>query len=155
MIVEVMGRDAGWLALRAGLASGADVILIPEIPFDLHKVDEKIEQRDRAGRKFSIIVVVAEGAKPIGGKQAYQESKDPLAPKRLGDEERNQVFCRLNQVNCCFSSILEHPKMLHQAKNLVSDAKCRVMRSGEPDPGRVEGGAAPRQDLHRPDRARL
>jgi phosphofructokinase-like protein len=83
MIVEVMGRDAGWLALRAGLAGGADVILIPEIPFDLHKVDEKIEQRDRLGRKFSI-AVVAEGARPVGGEQIYQESKDPLAPKRLG-----------------------------------------------------------------------
>ncbi|MCR4406507.1 MAG: 6-phosphofructokinase [Anaerolineae bacterium] len=83
MIVEVMGRDAGWLALEAGLAGGADVILIPEIPFDLYKVDEKIERRDREGRRFSIIVV-AEGTRPAGGEQVYQSSKDPTAPRRLG-----------------------------------------------------------------------
>ncbi|HIP97213.1 MAG TPA: ATP-dependent 6-phosphofructokinase [Anaerolineae bacterium] len=83
MIVEVMGRDAGWLALEAGLAGGADVILIPEIPFDLHKVNEKIEQRDREGCRFSIIVV-SEGARPIGGEQVYQPTKDPTAPRRLG-----------------------------------------------------------------------
>ncbi|MFZ5916407.1 MAG: ATP-dependent 6-phosphofructokinase [Chloroflexota bacterium] len=83
MIVEIMGRDAGWLALRSGLASGADVILIPEIPFDLARVEEKIEQRDRAGSKFSIIVV-AEGARPVGGQQLYRETRDPLAGKRLG-----------------------------------------------------------------------
>jgi phosphofructokinase-like protein len=83
MIVEVMGRDAGWLALEAGLAGGADVIIIPEIPFDLHKVDEKVEQRGREGHHFSIIVV-AEGARPVGGEQVYQPSKDPTAPRRLG-----------------------------------------------------------------------
>ncbi len=83
MIVETMGRNAGWLALRSGLAGGADVILIPEIPFDIHAVDEKIEERDRAGRKFSI-VVAAEGARPEGGEQLYRESRDPAAPKRLG-----------------------------------------------------------------------
>ncbi|MBC7251291.1 MAG: 6-phosphofructokinase [Anaerolineae bacterium] len=83
MIVEVMGRDAGWLALEAGLAGGADVILIPEIPFDLYNVDEKIERRDREGRRFSI-VVVAEGSRPVGGEQFYQPRKDPTAPRRLG-----------------------------------------------------------------------
>jgi 6-phosphofructokinase 1 len=83
MIVEVMGRDAGWLALRSGLAGGADVILIPEIPFRLESIEEKIERRDRAGRKFSI-VVVAEGARPVGGEQIFRPIRDPLAPKRLG-----------------------------------------------------------------------
>ncbi len=83
MIVEVMGRDAGWLTLRSGLAGGADIILIPEIPFSLERIEEKIERRERAGHKFSI-VVVAEGAKPVGGEQIYQPSRDPLAPKRLG-----------------------------------------------------------------------
>jgi 6-phosphofructokinase 1 len=83
MIVEVMGRDAGWLALDAGLAGGADVILIPEIPFRLEAIDRKIEAREREGAKFSIIVV-AEGAQPAGGEQIYQQSSDPLAPKRLG-----------------------------------------------------------------------
>ena len=62
MVVEVMGRDAGWIALYSGVAGGADVILIPERPFDLDKVAESIRQRHERGRYFSI-VVVAEGAK--------------------------------------------------------------------------------------------
>ncbi len=66
MVVEVMGRYAGWIALNAGVSGSADAILIPEIPYDLKQVAEKIEQRDHMGRHFSI-VVVAEGAKPIGG----------------------------------------------------------------------------------------
>ena len=66
MVVEVMGRNAGWIALYAGVAGGADVILIPEIPFDLEKVAASIRGRDAYGARFSI-VVVAEGAMPIGG----------------------------------------------------------------------------------------
>ncbi len=66
MVVEVMGRYAGWIALDAGVAGTADVILIPEIPYDINKVAEKIKQRDTNRRRFSI-VVVAEGARPIGG----------------------------------------------------------------------------------------
>src|SRR3989304_5574938 len=66
MVVEVMGRYAGWIALYAGVAGGADAILIPEIPFSLEKVAARIMERDRYGARFSI-VVVAEGAKPIGG----------------------------------------------------------------------------------------
>ena len=60
-VVELMGRDAGWLTLHAGIASGADVILIPEIPYDIHKVAEVIEARRKTGRTFSI-VACAEGA---------------------------------------------------------------------------------------------
>lgn len=60
-IVELMGRDAGWLTLHAGIASGADVILIPEIPYDLESVAETIERRKRQGRHYSILAV-AEGA---------------------------------------------------------------------------------------------
>ncbi len=66
MVVEVMGRYAGWIALNTGVSGTADAILIPEIPYDIDKVAEKIRQRDSRGRHFSI-VVVAEGAKPIGG----------------------------------------------------------------------------------------
>ncbi len=66
MVVEVMGRDAGWIALHAGMAGGAHCILIPEIPYELEPVAETILQRDRYGARFSI-VVVAEGAKPVGG----------------------------------------------------------------------------------------
>src|SRR5918992_1751464 len=66
IVVEVMGRYAGWIALQAGVAGGADVILIPEIPYDLDKVAEAINCRDRWGARFSI-VVIAEGAKPLDG----------------------------------------------------------------------------------------
>jgi len=66
MIIEVMGRNAGWIALEAGLAGGGDVILIPEIPFQVERVAEDIEARSRSGRTFSL-VVVAEGAHLAGG----------------------------------------------------------------------------------------
>ncbi len=66
MVVEVMGRYAGWIALHAGVAGNADVILIPEVPYDIEKVAEVIRARERTGRLYTI-VVVAEGAKPAGG----------------------------------------------------------------------------------------
>jgi 6-phosphofructokinase 1 len=66
IVVEVMGRYAGWIALESGISGSADAILIPEIPYDLNKVAQKILDRERQGRNFSI-VVVAEGAKPQGG----------------------------------------------------------------------------------------
>jgi 6-phosphofructokinase 1 len=66
MVVEVMGRYAGWIALDAGVAGSADVILIPEIPYDINIVADKVMERAAAGRDFSIIVV-AEGARPVGG----------------------------------------------------------------------------------------
>jgi ATP-dependent phosphofructokinase / diphosphate-dependent phosphofructokinase len=66
MVVEVMGRYAGWIALESGVAGSADVILIPEIPFDLQKIADKIQRREDKGSDFSI-VIVAEGAKPVDG----------------------------------------------------------------------------------------
>jgi 6-phosphofructokinase 1 len=66
MVVEVMGRYAGWIALHAGVAGGADVILIPEIPFSVEAVNRRISERSTRGSRYSIIVV-AEGAKAIGG----------------------------------------------------------------------------------------
>ncbi len=75
MVVEVMGRYAGWIALESGIAGGADVVLIPEIPYDLDRVCEKIQRREAIGRHFSI-VVVAEGARPIGGGMVFQGEKD-------------------------------------------------------------------------------
>ncbi len=73
MILEVMGRYAGWIALYAGVAGGADVILIPEIPYDLIKVAGAIKEREKKGKKFSI-VVVAEGARPIGGEMVIERT---------------------------------------------------------------------------------
>jgi ATP-dependent phosphofructokinase / diphosphate-dependent phosphofructokinase len=83
MVVEVMGRYAGWIALQAGIAGGADVILMPEIPFDLEKVTAAIKRRESFGAKFSIIVV-AEGAKPVGGKLTIREEAHAGYVERLG-----------------------------------------------------------------------
>ena len=72
MVLEVMGRYAGWIALSAGVAGGADTVLIPEIPYDFDCVMKKIEQRRSLGKNFSIIVV-AEGAVPKEGSRAIRE----------------------------------------------------------------------------------
>jgi 6-phosphofructokinase 1 len=71
MVLEVMGRYAGWIALYSGVAGGADAILIPEIPYNLNRVAHSIQQRAKQGKKFSIIVV-AEGAKPLGGEMVVE-----------------------------------------------------------------------------------
>jgi len=71
MVVETMGRNAGWLALYSGVAGGGDILLIPEIPFDIEKVCATVEERDRRGRRYTI-VVVGEGARPRGGEQVIQ-----------------------------------------------------------------------------------
>jgi ATP-dependent phosphofructokinase / diphosphate-dependent phosphofructokinase len=83
MILEVMGRDAGWIALRAGIAGGADIILIPEIPYALSEIIAKIERREVRGAKFSIIMV-AEGARPEDGQAVYQQHSKTEAAPRLG-----------------------------------------------------------------------
>ena len=83
MIVEVMGRYAGWIALYAGIAGGADVILIPEMPFDLTKVAARILERESWGARFSI-VVVAEGAHPAGGLRSVVTAGTPERQERLG-----------------------------------------------------------------------
>ena len=83
MIAEVMGRYAGWIALYAGVAGGADVILIPEIPFDLEKVAQRIREREQLGARFSI-VVVAEGAKPVGGTISVMKAASGEYVERLG-----------------------------------------------------------------------
>jgi phosphofructokinase-like protein len=83
MVLEVMGRQAGFIALHAGLAGTADIILIPEIPFDIERVCEKVVARDRAGRRFSI-VVCAEGAFPKGGEQSMIESGTGGTTPRFG-----------------------------------------------------------------------
>ena len=84
MALEVMGRYAGWIALYSGIAGGADVILLPEIPYNIDSVIEKIEQRRKDGKNFSI-VVVAEGAKPIGGELSVARVvKGSFEPIRLG-----------------------------------------------------------------------
>jgi 6-phosphofructokinase 1 len=84
IILEVMGRYTGHIALEAGLAGGADVILIPEKPFDIDEVCEYIRRRQKRGRNFSLIVV-AEGSKPKGGKEiVYSESIDEFGHISFG-----------------------------------------------------------------------
>ncbi len=82
MVLEVMGRDAGWIALHAGVAGGADAILIPEIPFDIEVVCQKIRQLKLSGRNHSLIIV-AEGAAPLGGQQ-YRIKSEGQQGTRLG-----------------------------------------------------------------------
>ncbi len=85
LILEVMGRDAGWLSLMGGVAGGADVILIPEQPFDLESIFRKIKRREALKKRFSI-VIVAEGATPMGlGGQVVDEAEvDAFGHVRLG-----------------------------------------------------------------------
>jgi 6-phosphofructokinase 1 len=83
IITEVMGRYAGWIALYAGVAGGADVILIPEIPFDLNRVASRLREREALGARFSIIVV-AEGAVSINGKVSVVATGDAATAERLG-----------------------------------------------------------------------
>ena len=94
MIVEVMGRNAGWIALYAGVASGADVILLPEIPYDMEKICDYVRERSRHGKRFTILCV-SEGAKPLGGEQVVQHvdpnSPDPIKLGGVGTVIADQI----------------------------------------------------------------
>jgi len=84
MIIEVMGRYAGWLALYSGLAGGGDIVLLPEMPYDIKKVCGVVLKRNQSGKRFSIIVV-SEGARPKAGKMVVRKIvKDSTDPVRLG-----------------------------------------------------------------------
>jgi len=83
MVAEVMGRYAGWIALYAGIGGGADIVLIPEIPFDLRKVSARILEREHFGARFSI-VVVAEGAHSVNGQRSIAVAATPDRVERLG-----------------------------------------------------------------------
>lgn len=94
MILEVMGRNAGWIALRSGISGSADVILIPEIPYKIESIIEKIKDREMQGKPFTIIVV-AEGAKPLGGDVVVQkivsDSPDPIRLGGIGNKLANDL----------------------------------------------------------------
>ena len=103
LVVEVMGRNAGWIALRAGIAGGADIVLIPEIPFSIDHILEKIAWRMELGRR-STILCVAEGATMLGGEQIVHKldptSPDPVKLGGIGEfvahaiDERSPVEAR-------------------------------------------------------------
>lgn len=99
MVVEVMGRNTGWLALEGGLAGSADVILIPEIPYDINKVIDKINERDANGKSFTVIVV-SEGAKPKGGevhvREIIEDSADTVRLGGIGDILTHQLQERID-----------------------------------------------------------
>lgn len=94
MVLEVMGRHAGWIATCAGMAGGADVILVPERPFEIVEVCEQVHHRHARGRNFSI-VVVAEGAAPRvhepGGAGGQPELTGPLGPGSIGNTVQRQI----------------------------------------------------------------
>ena len=83
MVLELMGREAGFITLHSGVAGGADVILIPEIPFKFESVVKKVRERVERGSRFSLIAV-AEGAEPVGGKALYARLGDAIYVPRLG-----------------------------------------------------------------------
>jgi 6-phosphofructokinase 1 len=108
IVMEVMGRHAGFIALHSGLAGTADVILIPEIPYDIDCICEKIRARDRAGRYFSI-VVAAEGAFPRGGQHSIIGESLPGEARRVGgiaDRIAREIHERTGKE--CRSLILGH-----------------------------------------------
>jgi phosphofructokinase-like protein len=94
MVVEVMGRNAGWIALHAGIASGSDVIVIPEIPFNIDTICDFVVGRSKRGKRFSIICI-SEGARPKGGKQVISRidptSPDPVRLGGIGQKLSNDI----------------------------------------------------------------
>ena len=105
MICEVMGRNAGWIALESGIAGSADVILLPEIPYDINKIIEKIDERKKQGKLFTIIVA-SEGAKPKDGEvvvaRIVADSPDPIRLGGVGNKLANDLEKLLNgnEVRC-------------------------------------------------------
>ena len=110
MICEVMGRNAGWIALNSGIAGSADVILLPEIPYDINKIVEKINERKRAGKHFTIITI-AEGAKPKDGEvvvsKIVKDSPDPVRLGGIGNKLANDLE-KLIEGNEIRATILGH-----------------------------------------------
>lgn len=105
MILEVMGRNAGFIALESGIAGSADVILLPEIPYDINKIVEKIEDRKKQGKLFTIIVV-AEGAKPKDGEvivaKIVEDSPDPIRLGGIGNKlaEDLEKLVKEREIRC-------------------------------------------------------
>lgn len=93
IVVEIMGHNVGWLALGAGVAGGADVILIPEIPYDVHKVAEAIRRRRHSGKTFSI-VAVSEGAMSIEDFEAYQSAQEKKEKAKKNKDKAATIEAR-------------------------------------------------------------
>ncbi len=105
MVCEVMGRNAGWIALESGIAGSADVILLPEIPYDINKIALKVEERKKQGKLFTIIVA-SEGAKPKDGEvvvaKIVEDSPDPIRLGGIGNKLADDLekILKENEVRC-------------------------------------------------------
>lgn len=121
IVVEVMGHNAGWLALGAGIAGGADVILIPELPYDVELVAEAIRQRSRRGSRFSI-VAVSEGAR---SKEDFQKLAEAHAAVEEAEDkkERKKAKAKLAEVE---ASMANHTLQLSQQLELLTGLEARV-----------------------------
>lgn len=134
MVVEVMGHNAGWLALGAGLAGGADVILLPEIPYDIEVVAESISERRARGSTFSI-VAVSEGARSHQDAAALADAKAAIS--ELAGDERQEAKHKYRQLH---DSFREHTSSLaHELESLTGlEARVTILghvqRGGIPSP---------------------
>jgi len=125
MVVEVMGRDAGWIALESGIAGSADVILIPEIPYRVERICQAIERRWKQGSRFSILVV-AEGAKPIDGEKILQKSAaENLGIERLGGIGHTVAY----QLGRCLDMETRVVTLGHLQRGGTPDAYDRILAS--------------------------
>jgi len=124
LVVEVMGRSAGWIALHAGIAGSADVILIPEIPFTMEGVAEKIKERNARGKQFSI-VIVTEGAKERGGSavvsRVVEDSPDALRFGGIAEYVANRLESLVdNEVRHCVLGHIQRGGETSAADRLLS-----------------------------------
>jgi ATP-dependent phosphofructokinase / diphosphate-dependent phosphofructokinase len=138
IVVEVMGHNTGWLALGAGIAGGADVILIPEIPYDIEVVAEAIRRRSRGGKGFSI-VAVSEGAMTREDVEAIAKlESDRSKAKDDGDKKRKKelkskikdIEARQGESTVCLSAALEERTALESRLTILG----HVQRGGTPSP---------------------
>ncbi|RII34913.1 ATP-dependent 6-phosphofructokinase [Clostridium chromiireducens] len=125
MILEVMGRNAGFIALESGIAGSADVILLPEIPYDINKIVEKIEDRKKHGKLFTIIVV-AEGAKPKNGEvmvaKIVKDSPDPIRLGGIGNKLANDLedLVKDREVRCTVLGHIQRGGMTNTFDRILS-----------------------------------
>ena len=133
IVVEIMGHRAGWLALGAGIAGGADVILIPEIPYELESVADAIRERVRGGKRFSI-VAVAEGAMPVKEAKKFQaaENKKQLANNKEGKKAAKEELLRLETLHA------NHTMQLAKQLEALTGQETRVTILGH-----LQRGGAP------------
>jgi ATP-dependent phosphofructokinase / diphosphate-dependent phosphofructokinase len=132
IVVEIMGHNAGWLALGAGIGGGADVILLPEIPYDVEIVAEAIRRRSRRGSRFSI-VAVSEGALSIKDAQLQREAREVIEAAE-DKKERKKAKARLAEIQTGASNTLHLSQQLEELTGLESRVTIlgHLQRGGTP-----------------------